>query len=39
MLVQQVTALMERNAERRVLLLQPGHGGLHDQPSAAEQVE
>ena len=32
-------ALPERNAERRVLLLQPGHRGLHDQPPPAEQVE
>ena len=32
-------ALAERHPQRRVLLLQPGHGRLHDQPAAAEQVE
>src|SRR5215470_15110626 len=39
MLIEQVATLAEGHPERRVLVLQPGHGRLHDQPAAAEQVE
>ena len=38
-LVQQRAPLAERDAERLVLVRQPGHGRLHDQAPAAEQVQ
>ena len=39
LLVEDRAALVERHAERLVLLLVPAHGRLHDQAALAQQVE
>src|SRR5690242_8058181 len=39
LLVQDLAALAERDAERVVLVPVPAHGGLHDEPPAAQPVQ